>query len=115
MANSGFTRNGKNIKIDFIAFAKTMPNPGDPNELINDSITYLFRLQVTNSSYASHADTVQVTVVDEPLDINTVTFHNLVWEIGGIYGLAEIDNFLNTSLRLVLFDINYKVKPLKVC
>ena len=50
MANSGFTRNGKNIKIDFIAFAKTMPNPGDPNELINDSITYLFRLPLTLTS-----------------------------------------------------------------
>lgn len=49
-ANSGFTRNGKNIKIDFIAFAKTMPNPGDPNELINDSITYLFRLPLLLAS-----------------------------------------------------------------
>ena len=50
MANSGFTRNGKNIKIDFIAFAKTMPNPGDPNELINDSINYLFRLPLSTTS-----------------------------------------------------------------
>ena len=50
LANNGFTRNGKNIKIDFIAFAKTMPNPGDPNELINDSITYLFRLPLTQTS-----------------------------------------------------------------
>jgi uncharacterized protein (DUF1800 family) len=50
LANSGFTRNGKNIKIDFIAFAKTMPNPGDPNELINDSITYLFRLPLSVTS-----------------------------------------------------------------
>ena len=50
MANNGYTRNGKNIKIDFIAFAKTLPNPGDPNELINDSITYLFRLPLSQSS-----------------------------------------------------------------
>jgi uncharacterized protein (DUF1800 family) len=50
MANSGFTRNGKNIKIDFIAFAKTLPNPGDPNELINDSLTYLFRLPLSQAS-----------------------------------------------------------------
>ena len=50
LANSGFTRNGKNIKIDFIAFAKKMPNPGDPNELINDSITYLFRLPLLPAS-----------------------------------------------------------------
>lgn len=50
MANNGYTRNGKNIKIDFIAFAKTLPNPGDPNELINDSLTYLFRLPLTQAS-----------------------------------------------------------------
>ncbi len=50
MANSGFTRNGKTIKIDFIAFAKTLPNPGDPNELINDSITYLLRLPLSQTS-----------------------------------------------------------------
>ena len=50
MANSGFTRNGKNIKIDFIVFAKTMPKPGDPNELINDSINYLFRLPLSLAS-----------------------------------------------------------------
>ena len=50
LANNGYTRNGKNIKIDFIAFAKTLPNPGDPNELINDSITYLFRMPLTLTS-----------------------------------------------------------------
>jgi uncharacterized protein (DUF1800 family) len=50
MANNGYTRNGKNIKIDFIAFAKSMPNPGDPNQLINDSITYLFRLPLSQAS-----------------------------------------------------------------
>ncbi len=50
LANNGFTRNGKNIKIDFIAFAKKLPNPGDPNELINDSLTYLFRLPLSQTS-----------------------------------------------------------------
>ena len=50
MANSGYTRNGKNIKIDFTSFAKTLPNPGDPNALISDSVTYLFRLPLTLAS-----------------------------------------------------------------
>ena len=50
MANSGYTRNGKNIKIDFVTFAKSMPNPGDPNVLIDDSVTYLFRLPLTKAS-----------------------------------------------------------------
>ncbi|MEJ7672097.1 MAG: hypothetical protein WKF59_05185 [Chitinophagaceae bacterium] len=50
MVNNGYTRNGKNINIDSIAFAKKLPNPGDPNQLINDSITYLFRLPLTLAS-----------------------------------------------------------------
>ena len=50
MANNGYTRNGKNIKIDFIAFAKKLPNPGDPNELINDSLVYLYRLTLSQAS-----------------------------------------------------------------
>lgn len=76
--------------------------------------TYLFRLQVTNPSGESDADTVQVTVVNDPLDKNTVTFHNLIWQVGDVYGLAEIDNFLNTSLRLDLFFSNRTIKPVQV-
>ena len=50
LANSGYTRNGKNIKIDFIAFAKTLSNPGNPTILIDDSLTYLFRLPLSPAS-----------------------------------------------------------------
>jgi len=50
MLFNGFTRNGKNIRIDPTIFAKSLPNPGDPNLLISDSITYLFRLPLTQAS-----------------------------------------------------------------
>lgn len=50
MLFNGFTRNGKNIRIDPTIFAKSLPNPGDPNALITDSITYLFRLQLLQAS-----------------------------------------------------------------
>jgi hypothetical protein len=76
--------------------------------------TYLFKLEVTNASGATSADTIQVTVVNDPLDKNTVTFHNLTWITGDVYGLSEIDNFLNTSLRLDLFLSNRNVRPLEV-
>ena len=47
MLGNGYTRGGKNIKIDPTIFAKSLPNPGDPNALISDSIKYLFRLPLT--------------------------------------------------------------------
>lgn len=50
MLTSGFTRSGKKIIIDPTIFAKSLPNPGDPNALISDSITYLFRLPLTQAS-----------------------------------------------------------------
>jgi uncharacterized protein (DUF1800 family) len=50
MLLTGYTRGGKNIRIDPTIFAKSMPNPGDPNLLLSDSITYLFRLTLTQAS-----------------------------------------------------------------
>ena len=50
MLGNGYTRGGKNIKVDPTVFAKTLPNPGDPNALISDSIKYLFRLPITQAS-----------------------------------------------------------------
>ena len=50
MLLNGYTRNGKNIKIDITLFVKSLPNPGDPNALISDAILYLFRLPLLQSS-----------------------------------------------------------------
>jgi hypothetical protein len=50
MLLTGYTRGGKNIRIDPTLFAKLMPNPGDPNALISDSILYLFRLPLIQAS-----------------------------------------------------------------
>lgn len=50
MLGNGYTRSGKNIRIDPTIFAKALPNPGDPNLLISDSIKYLFRLPLTQVS-----------------------------------------------------------------
>ena len=50
MLLNGYTRGGKNIKIDIILFAKSLSNPGDPNALVSDAITYLLRLPLQQSS-----------------------------------------------------------------
>ncbi|MEP6710926.1 MAG: DUF1800 domain-containing protein [Ferruginibacter sp.] len=50
MLLNGYTRGGKNIKIDITLFVKSLPNPGDPNALISDAITYLLRLPLLQSS-----------------------------------------------------------------
>jgi len=50
MNGNGYTRSGKNIKINHAIFAQSMPNPGDPNLLIEDSIKYLLPLPLTQAS-----------------------------------------------------------------
>lgn len=50
MMLTGYTRGGKNIKIDIIAFAKTMSNPGEPNVLINDAVLWLLRMPLQQTS-----------------------------------------------------------------
>jgi hypothetical protein len=47
---SGYTRSGKTIKIDIIAFAKTLSNPGDPNILIDDAVLWILRLPLQQTS-----------------------------------------------------------------
>ena len=50
MINNGYTRNGKTIRFDPVAFTLTMPNPGDPNELINDALKYLYRIPLSQAT-----------------------------------------------------------------
>jgi uncharacterized protein (DUF1800 family) len=46
LTTSGYTANAQKIIIDGIAFAKTLPNPGDPNLLIDDSLGLLFKIDL---------------------------------------------------------------------
>jgi uncharacterized protein (DUF1800 family) len=44
---NGYTFNGKKVVVDGSEFAKTLPNPSDPNALINDSLKYLYRISLS--------------------------------------------------------------------
>ncbi len=47
---NGYSKNGKKIIIDPIAFASTLDNPSDPNLLINESLELLFMIELTQTS-----------------------------------------------------------------
>ncbi len=47
MIQSGYTRNGKKIIINGVAFTQTLPNPSDPNALIDDALAVLYRMQLS--------------------------------------------------------------------
>lgn len=50
MIGTGFTENGKTIVIDAVEFTKTLPNPSDPNLLINDVLDILYRVPLSDQS-----------------------------------------------------------------
>lgn len=47
---SGYTKNGKKIIIDPIAFANNLDNPSDPNLLIDESLELLFMIPLSQAS-----------------------------------------------------------------
>ena len=53
MVTSGYSRNGKNIVIDPVAFAGKLSNPGDPNILINDALKILYRIDLSSTTKAN--------------------------------------------------------------
>ncbi|MBM3439342.1 MAG: DUF1800 domain-containing protein [Bacteroidetes bacterium] len=50
MIGNGYTRNGKKIVIDAIAYAKTLQNPGNPNLLIEELMDHLFRIPISQQT-----------------------------------------------------------------
>jgi len=58
LAYTGYTRSGKTLKIDPLAFAQQLSNPGDPNALIDDSLAILYRVPVTATSKATIKTTI---------------------------------------------------------
>lgn len=50
MIGNGYTRNGKKIVIDAIAYAKTLQNPGNPNLLIEELMDHVFRIPISQQT-----------------------------------------------------------------
>lgn len=50
MITSGYTRNGKKIIIDAVAFVKTFSNPADPNALLDEALNIIFRVPLSAST-----------------------------------------------------------------
>ncbi len=47
MTNTGYLRNGFRMQFEFVEYAKTLANPGNPNDLIDDALKYLYRLSLS--------------------------------------------------------------------
>lgn len=50
MILTGYSRNGKRIQINAVTFTQSFPNPGDPNLLIDDALSILYRVPLSADS-----------------------------------------------------------------
>jgi uncharacterized protein (DUF1800 family) len=50
MTQIGYTFNGKKILVDGAGFAKTLSDPGNPNQLIDDILKIIYRIDISTAS-----------------------------------------------------------------
>ncbi|MBI5856213.1 MAG: DUF1800 domain-containing protein [Sphingobacteriales bacterium] len=50
MVNTGFTRNGQRVIFNLVPWVQQFSNPGNPNDLIDDALKYVFRNQLSYES-----------------------------------------------------------------
>ena len=76
---------------------------------------YLFTFRMTSPSGSSNIDTMKVTVLDDPLNRNTVTYHDLEWAEGDPNTpVAQVTTFISSSLRPDIFTASGNIKPIEV-
>jgi uncharacterized protein (DUF1800 family) len=52
MISTGYARGGFRVQFNCVAFAQTLPNPGNPNDLIDDVVKYFYRNDLSAQSKA---------------------------------------------------------------
>jgi len=50
MISFGYTRDESTVMIDALAFTKNLSNPSDPNALVNDAVTLLYRMPISDAT-----------------------------------------------------------------
>jgi uncharacterized protein (DUF1800 family) len=50
MISSGISRNQLSVMIDALAFTKKLSNPSDPNALVNDAVSLLYRMPISDAT-----------------------------------------------------------------
>ncbi|MGE5520722.1 MAG: DUF1800 domain-containing protein [Candidatus Dadabacteria bacterium] len=96
MINTGYTRSGKKIIIDAVAFAKTLSKPSDPNILLDDILNIIYRVPLSA--------TVKQTTKQQLLLSNQVSDH---------YWTDAWNNYLNTPSDVANYNtVNTRLKSL---
>ncbi|MBO9566965.1 MAG: DUF1800 domain-containing protein [Niastella sp.] len=65
LVTMGYMRDNVMLQIDPVAFTKTLPNPGDPNALINDALIIMYRVPLSAAARQTIKKQILLTNQDD--------------------------------------------------
>lgn len=96
MVTSGYTLSGQKIVIDGVALARTLPDPADPNKLIDDILEIIYRVPL--SAEAKAAVKRQILLSNQIEDYHWTN----AWDMYIANPTTANFNIVNTRLRSLL-------------
>jgi uncharacterized protein (DUF1800 family) len=98
---NGYTNTNQTLRLDWIAFAKRMANPSDPNSLVQEFNTYLLRMQLNQAS----RDTIktQTLLSGQASDSYwTTAWDNYINSPNNAAYISEVNNRLQALMKYFL-------------
>jgi uncharacterized protein (DUF1800 family) len=93
MTTTGYTRNGFKMQFDFIAYVKTLSNPGNPNDIVDDVMKYVYRLNL--SPQVKQQTKTQLLLSNQQYDY----YWTNAWDAYIATPTAANFNIINTRLK----------------
>jgi uncharacterized protein (DUF1800 family) len=93
MTTTGYTRNGFKMQFDFVAYVKTLSNPGNPNDIVDDVMKYVYRLNL--SPQVKQQTKTQLLLSNQQYDY----YWTNAWDAYIATPTAANFNIINTRLK----------------
>jgi uncharacterized protein (DUF1800 family) len=93
MTTTGYTRNSFKMQFDFVAYVKTLSNPGNPNDIVDDVMKYVYRLNL--SPQVKQQTKTQLLLSNQQYDY----YWTNAWDAYIATPTAANFNIINTRLK----------------
>jgi len=108
MVMNGFTFGGKRMVIDGAELAKTFPNPGDPNQLINEFTKLMYRLDISDASKAQIKKDILLGGQSEDY-YWTNAWNQFVSNPGDMANATTVRNYIRDLLKYLMNLAEYQL------
>ncbi len=93
MTNTGYTRTGFKMQFNFVEYVKTLSNPGNPNDLVDEVMKYVYRLNL--SPQVKQQTKTQLLLSNQQYDY----YWTNAWDAYIATPTAANFNIINTRLK----------------